>query len=166
MPLTLSWDPSEAMTSLLNDRQPTCHARCVLWLGIRGSGSPRRFLTFSSISLAVCLVVSRFSTKAVSPRKFPDAADSRASRESSSSFRTILNSFWDLVRFACKRGRPRKETQLPARPGLPTLGGVGGSESLDSLAEAPAAACDEQSARVWEPQWKMWGPGTPESPQV
>ena len=49
--------------------------------------------TFSSISLAVCLVVSRFSTKAVSPRKFPDAADSRASRESSSSFRTILNSF-------------------------------------------------------------------------
>lgn len=49
--------------------------------------------TFSSISLAVCLVVSRFSTKAVSPRKFPDAADSRASRESSSSFSTILNSF-------------------------------------------------------------------------
>jgi hypothetical protein len=51
------------------------------------------FPTFSSISLAVCLVVSKFSTKAVSPRKFPDAADRRARRESSSSFRTILNSF-------------------------------------------------------------------------
>lgn len=50
-------------------------------------------LTFSSISLAVCLVVSRFSTKAVSPRKFPEAADRRARSESSSSFRTILNSF-------------------------------------------------------------------------
>ena len=105
MPPTLSWGPGEAVTSLLNDHQPTCHARCVLWLGLRGGGSLRRFLTFSSISLAVCLVVSRFSTKAVSPRKFPDAADSRASRESSSSFRTILNSFWDLVRFACERGR-------------------------------------------------------------
>lgn len=98
----------------------------------------------------MCLVVSRFSTKAVSPRKFPDAADSRASRESSSSFRTILNSFWDLVRFACKWDRdPGRELNCWHGLASPSrVGGLGGSEPLDSLAEAPAAACHAQSAGV------------------
>lgn len=82
-------------------------AGCPVWSGtalplpaalqhpLRGS-----LLTFSSISMAVRFVVSRFSTRAVSPRNSPAAADSRASRESSSSFSLILNSFWLFVRFA------------------------------------------------------------------
>lgn len=61
---------------------------------------PGSTFTFSSISLAVRFVISRFSTSAVSRRKSPPAADSRASSESSSSFSLILNSFWLLVRLA------------------------------------------------------------------
>lgn len=72
-------------------RPPGCRGPPRPFLATRRGGGGE--LTFSSISLAVCLVVSRFSTRAVSPRKFPEAADSRASRESSSSLRTILNSF-------------------------------------------------------------------------
>lgn len=87
-------DPRPAAGILLPALGPG--ARMGLWFPsapIGRAAGPPCALTFSSISLAVCLVVSRFSTKAVSPRKFPDAADRRASRESSSSFRTILNSF-------------------------------------------------------------------------
>lgn len=53
--------------------------------------------TFNSISAAVLLVVSRFSTKAVSPRKLPPAEDRRESKESSSSLSLILKSFCCLV---------------------------------------------------------------------
>lgn len=49
--------------------------------------------TFCSISWAVDLVISKFSTRAVSPRKFPPAEERRERRESSSSFSLILNSF-------------------------------------------------------------------------
>lgn len=58
--------------------------------------------TFSSTSAAVCLVISRFSTKAVSPRKFPDAEDRRESRLSSRVLRVILNPFCCFVRSDCK----------------------------------------------------------------
>lgn len=50
-------------------------------------------VTFISISAAVRLVVSKFSTRAVSPKKFPPAEESLDRRESSSSFSLILNSF-------------------------------------------------------------------------
>ena len=58
--------------------------------------------TCTSISAAVRLVVSRFSTSAVSPRKLPPAADRRESKESSSSFSLTVNSFCCRVSFACK----------------------------------------------------------------
>lgn len=54
--------------------------------------------TFSSISAAVHLVTSRFSTSSVSPRKFPEAEDRRDRRLSSSAFRVILKPFCSLVR--------------------------------------------------------------------
>lgn len=78
-------------------------------------------LTFSSISMAVHFVVSRFSTSAVSSRNSPAAADSRASRESSSSFSRILNSFWLFVRFAYNTSAPRDASVT--RPGdtLPSI---------------------------------------------
>lgn len=72
-------------------------------------------LTFSSISMAVRFVVSKFSTSAVSSRNSPPAADSRASSESSSSFSRILNSFWLFVRFACDTSAPRDASVT--RPG-------------------------------------------------
>lgn len=54
--------------------------------------------TFSSISAAVRLVTSRFSTSSVSPRKFPEAEDRRDRRLSSSVFRVILKPFCSFVR--------------------------------------------------------------------
>lgn len=60
------------------------------------------FLLPSTISAAVLLVVSRFSTNAVSPRKFPDADDSRESKLSSNVFKVILNPFCCFVRSDCK----------------------------------------------------------------
>lgn len=59
--------------------------------------------TFSTMSAAVLLVVSRFSTNAVSPRKFPDADDSRESKLSSKVFKVILNPFCCVVRSDCKQ---------------------------------------------------------------
>ena len=58
-------------------------------------------LTFCSISAAVRLVISRFSTRAVSPRKLPPADERRDSKESSNSFSLILKSFCCLVSSAC-----------------------------------------------------------------
>lgn len=55
--------------------------------------------TFISTSAAVCLVVSRFSTSSVSPRKFPEAEDKRERRLSSRVFRVILKPFCCFVRF-------------------------------------------------------------------
>lgn len=56
-----------------------------------------RSTTLSWISAAVHLVVSRFSTSSVSPRKFPEAEDRRDSRLSSSIFRVILKPFCCFV---------------------------------------------------------------------
>lgn len=72
----------------------TPHTRC--YLGYR------HLCTFSSISAAVCLVISKFSTNAVSSRKFPDADDSRESKLSSNVFKVILNPFCCFVRSDCK----------------------------------------------------------------
>ena len=69
------------------------------------------------MSCAVSLVVSRFSTRAVSPRKFPPADDSRESSESSSSFSLILNSFCCLVNSAYiegKKSHQLSDKELPA----------------------------------------------------
>lgn len=147
--------PHVAVASPLSDHQPSCRPPnpSVLRPGCEGVGPPRPCLTFSSISLAVCLVVSRFSTRAVSPRKLPDAADSRASRESSSAFRTILNSFCDLVRFACRRGRdPGREI----------------SHSLASPVGGPLYSCDRAPGLGPGGTQQAWtngsGVGPPERP--
>lgn len=58
--------------------------------------------TFSSISAAVCLVTSRFSTRAVSPKKFPEAEERRESKLSSRVFKVILNPFCCFVRSDCR----------------------------------------------------------------
>lgn len=62
-------------------------------------------LTFSSISAAVLLVVSRFSTRAVSPRKFPEAEERRESRLSSKVFKVILKPFCCFVRLDYRERR-------------------------------------------------------------
>ncbi len=59
-------------------------------------------VTFISISAAVCLVVSSFSTSTLSPRKLLSAADSLVSSSSSRSFSSILNMFCCLVSSLCR----------------------------------------------------------------
>lgn len=56
--------------------------------------------TFLSISAAVFFVVSKFSTKAVSPNMFSPAEDKRDSKSSSKAFNWILNSFCCFVNSA------------------------------------------------------------------
>ncbi len=58
---------------------------------------------FSSISIAVLLVLSTFSTSSVSLRKFPWAAESRASKLSSNLFRVIVYSFFCWVNSSWNR---------------------------------------------------------------
>lgn len=59
-------------------------------------------ITFCSISAAVFLVVSKFSTSAVSPKIFAPALDSLESKSSSKPLSIILKSFCCLVRSAYK----------------------------------------------------------------
>lgn len=92
------------------DGQTICYSdflSCNVRLRDEGEGLclPERLpapLTFASTSAAVCLVTSRFSTKAVSPRKFPDAEERQDSRLSSNVLRVILNPFCCFVRSDCK----------------------------------------------------------------
>lgn len=69
--------------------------------------------TFSSTSAAVFLVTSRFSTKAVSPRKFPEAEERRDSRLSSKVLRVILKPFCCFVRSDCKHQARRSQVEMP-----------------------------------------------------
>lgn len=64
-------------------------------------------LTFISISAAVCLVVSSFSTSRLSPRKLLSAADSLVRSSSSRSLSSILNVFCCLVSSLCRDLNPR-----------------------------------------------------------
>lgn len=73
------------------------------------------FFTFSSISAAVCLVISRFSTKAVSPKKFPEAEERRDSKLSSNVFSVILNPFCCFVRSDCKESRWKNPKTILAK---------------------------------------------------
>ena len=59
------------------------------------------------MSPAVSLVVSRFSTSSVSPRKSPEAEDRRDSRLSSRVFRVILKPFCCVVRLDWGEGDRR-----------------------------------------------------------
>lgn len=67
--------------------------------------------TFSSISAAVRLVTSRFSTSSVSPRKFPEAEDRRDRRLSSSVFKVILKPFCSFVRSDWRKKRKTRERE-------------------------------------------------------
>lgn len=58
--------------------------------------------TFISISAAVCLVLSSFSTRTLSPKKLLSAAKRRVSNSSSSCFNSILNVFCCLVSSDCR----------------------------------------------------------------
>jgi hypothetical protein len=69
-------------------------------------------LTFSSISVAVRFVLSKFSTNSVSPRKFEPADDKRAKRLSSRRFNVILNLFCCLVKSDFKRSRSGRSYKI------------------------------------------------------
>lgn len=90
-------DGNRSQIQVLRSEEVGAKGTCGLGLQAFQSGR-----TFSCTSAAVCLVTSRFSTKAVSPRKFPEAEERRDSRLSSKVLRVILKPFCCLVRSDCK----------------------------------------------------------------
>ena len=103
---------------LLFIHKPVSYMQCPVLLLNRATWRKRWVwicVTFSSISAAVRLVISRFSTSSVSPRKFPEAEDSRDRRLSSSVFRVILNPFCCFVRLDWDNKKHSDEPSITTR---------------------------------------------------